>query len=212
MKLVLLCLFSLVFNLGWRRWFGAGFKNTWLGNLRGVQCIVYLIVTALMAYFLEPLAIWWHNLIFAIVFAGYSYVQFWSRFHGAFFDIGRDTQPNISRYNEHWQHYVCDWICGDHKYGFLYDFIYMGIRYTLPTVTLFVLGFIPVWCGVGEALLSYHIITIGLLVSPIYAFCWTLFEREHWIFEKHWSVAGPTNLAEYLVGAFWGFWVLCVVC
>ena len=82
MKLFLLCLFSVVFNSGWRRWFGDGFKNTWLGNIRGVQCIVYLIVTSLMAYFLEPLAIWWHNLIFAIVFAGYSYVQFWARVIG----------------------------------------------------------------------------------------------------------------------------------
>ena len=149
--------------------------------------------------------------IFALVFAGYSYVQFWSRFHGAFFDIGRDTNPNIPRYNEHWQHYVCDWICGEHKYGFLYDFIYMGIRYTLPTVTLFVLGFAPCWFGVGGHLLSYHIIVIGALISPIYAFCWTLFEREHLLFEKHWSVSGPTNLAEYLAGAVWGFWVLCVI-
>ena len=207
----LICVLMVLLNSWWRRWFGGGFKNTWLGNKRGVQCIVYLLFTTAVAYLIGPLTIWWHNLIFALVFAGYSYVQFWSRFHGAFFDIGRDTNPNIPRYNEHWQHYVCDWICGDHKYGFLYDFIYMALRYTLPTVTLFVLGFAPCWFGVGGHLLSYHIIVIGALISPIYAFCWTLFEREHWLFEKHWSVAGPTNLAEYLAGAVWGFWVLCVI-
>ena len=213
MKLVLLCLFSVVFNSGWRRWFGGGFKNTWLGNLRGVQCIVYLIVTGLMAYFLEPLAIWWHNLIFAIVFAGYSYVQFWARAIGPALDSGREEYPSedtIRRYNKSWYHYPCDWICGEHKYGFLYDFLFFIFRYATPTVTLCLLAYIPYLFGINMHIISWHLVFIGLLVSPLYAVSWTLYEHDTWLFEKYRTLEYPTNLAEYLSGAVWGFWVLCV--
>ena len=213
MKLFLLCLFSVVFNSFFRRWFGGGFKNTWLGNIRGVQCIVYLIVTSLMAYFLEPLAIWWHNLIFAIVFAGYSYVQFWARAIGPALDSGRDITPSgetIARYNKSWQHYPCDWICGEHKYGFLYDFLFFLFRYATPTLTLCIFGYIPYLFGIDHQLLSWHLLLIGLLISPIYAVSWTLYEHETWLFGKYKTIVYPTNLAEYLSGAIWGFWVLCV--
>ena len=213
MKLVLLCLFSVVFNSFFRRWFGGGFKNTWLGNLRGVQCIVYLIVTGLMAYFLEPLAIWWHNLIFAIVFAGYSYIQFWARAIGPALDSGREKYPSedtIRRYNKSWQHYPCDWICGEHKYGFLYDFLFFLFRYATPTLMLCIFGYIPYLFGIEHQLLSWHLLLIGLLISPIYAVSWTLYERETWLFGKYKTIEYPTNLAEYLSGAIWGFWVLCV--
>ena len=214
MKLFLLCLFSVVFNSFFRRWFGGGFKNTWLGNLRGVQCIVYIIVTSLMAYFLEPLAIWWHNLIFALVFSGYSYVQFWARAIGPALDSGREKYPSedtIRRYNKSWCHYPCDWICGEHKYGFLYDFLFFIFRYATPTVTLCIFGYIPYLFGIEHQLLSWHLVFIGLLVSPLYAVSWTLYEHDTWLFEKYKTLEYPTNLAEYLSGAVWGFWVLCVV-
>ena len=44
----------------------------------------------------------------------------------------------------------------EHKYGFLYDFLYMGMRYTFPMVALYFLS--PVF------------VLIGALVSPVYAF------------------------------------------
>jgi len=212
MKLLFLCVFSVIFNLWWRRWFGGGFKNTWVGNLRGVQCTVYLIVTALMAFYLEPLSVWWYNLIFAVLFSTYTYCQFWARGHGACFDIGRGQadETTIRRYNERWYHIPCDWLFKNHKYGFGYDALYMGLRYTMPLVFLYGLGYLPMLWG-EQQIFTGWVIAIGFSISPIYAMCWTLYERENWIFHKHWSVNAPTNLAEYLSGAVWGLWLLCIL-
>lgn len=208
---ILLTILSVAFYCLWRRWFGGGFKHTWLGNLRGVQCAVYLVITTLLAYYMSPLSVWWYSLIFAVVFSVYSYVQFWSRGHGQMFDIGRDTNPPVERYNNYWFHIPCDWLLPNHKYGFLYDFIYMGIRYTFPVVMLFVYGFSPELFGLDEVCFDWRIVLLGLWVSPVYAFCWTLFEREPWIFQKYKTISGPTNLAEYVVGGIWGLWFLCVL-
>ena len=210
MTKVLLTVFSVVFFLWWRRWFGGGFKHTWLGNKRWVQCVVYLIVCAGLAYLIAPLSVWWHNLIFAVLFSAYSYVQFWSRGHGQMFDIGRDTNPPVERYNNYWFHIPCDLLLPKHKYGFLYDFIYMGIRYTFPTVMMYIYGFIPMLFGLNVSCIDWRIVLIGLAVSPIYAFCWTLYEREPWVFQKYKTIVGPTNLAEYVVGGIWGLWILCI--
>lgn len=211
MKLLLLCMFSVLFNLGWRRWYGGGFVNTWLGNVRGVQCAVYLFITALIAYVLHPMDVWWYNLIFAVLFSAYTYCQFWARGHGACFDIGRGQadERTIKRYNERWYHIPCDFILKDHKYGFLYDFIYMGLRYTMPLVGLYLVAKIVSLFGL-PLLIKPEIILIGASISPIYAFNWTLSEREQWLFEKHWSISGATNLSEYVAGAIWGLWVLCI--
>lgn len=208
---ILFVIFFVILNSWWRRWFGGAYKDTWVGNKRGIQCGVYILYTALVTYFISPLGIWWHSLIFAVLFAAYSYIQFWARGHGQMFDIGRDTNPPVERYNNYWFHIPCDWLLPNHKYGFLYDFIYMGIRYTFPTVMLFIYGFAPKLFGLDVACFDWRIILIGLWVSPIYAFCWTLSEREPWIFQKYKSVAGPTNLAEYVVGGIWGLWILCVL-
>ena len=211
MNLLLLCVFSIGFNSFFRRWYGGGFENTWLGNIRGIQCAVYLIVSTLMAYFLNPLNVWWHNLIFAVLFSVYTYCQFWARGHGACFDIGRGQadERTIQRYNERWYHIPCDWLLKNHKYGFLYDFIYMGLRYTMPLIGLYLVSLIVSLFDVPH-LISPALIIIGALISPIYAFNWTLSEREHWVFEKHWSIVGATNLSEYVAGGVWGLWVLCV--
>lgn len=211
MCLLLMVIFSISFNLIWRRWYGGGFEHTLLGNVRGVQCAVYLIATFFMAYFLKPLDIWWYNILFAVIFSVYTYCQFWARGHGACFDVGRGQVDEriIKRYNERWYHIPCDFILKEHKYGFLYDFIYMGLRYTMPLVGLYLVAKIMPLFGL-PLLIKPEIILLGVSISPIYAFNWTLSEREHWLFEKHWSISGPTNLSEYVAGAVWGLWVLCI--
>ena len=85
----------------------------------------------------------------------------------------------------------------------------MGLRYTMPLIGLYLVSLIVSLFDVPH-LISPALIIIGALISPIYAFNWTLSEREHWIFEKHWSIVGATNLSEYVAGGVWGLWVLCV--
>lgn len=79
----------------------------------------------------------------------------------------------------------------EHKYGFLYDFLYMGMRYTCPMVVLYFLS--PVF------------VLIGALVSPVYAFNHTLWERENWIFSQlHKFCKAPTQISEVVVGFVFG--------
>ena len=207
-----LCILSVIVNSFWRRWFGGGYKNTWLGNNRAVQCTIYLLYTSALAYYLSRFSEVWYNAIFAAIFSVLTYCEFWSRGHGACFDIGRGKfdETTINRYNARWYHIPCDWLLKNHKYGFMYDFLYMGLRYTMPLVLLYILGLVtePVF---GEPLFTKWIIVIGASISQIYAICWTLYEKENWIFKKYWSVVGPTNLSEYLAGAVWGLWPLCIV-
>lgn len=201
----------ILFYAFWRRWFGGGFKDTWLGNKRGVQCIIYLIVTAVVMYVLIHIKV--SELVRFVVtgfFTVYTYCQFWARGHGACFDIGRDSNPTevtINRYNERWYHIPCDILLKNHKYGFVYDLLYMTLRYGMPMVFVYLLGILPKLFGMTQVF-SYHIMTIGFLIGPIYAICWTLSEKESWIFKKYCSVVGATNLAEYLSGAIWGLWPL----
>ena len=177
----------------WRRWFGGGFANKykWLEN-RGLQATIGIFL--MMPIFLYRLDSWL-NWLLAIVFAVYLYAQFWSRGHGACFDIGRDTNPSasaIERYNERWYHLVCDWLLPEKKYGFAYDFVYMALRYTCPLVPM--------------ALLDWRILLIGLSVSPIYAFCHSLGERESWLLEDapEW-LNKPVKWAELATGFVFGF-------
>lgn len=197
----------------WRRLFGGGFWREGILSKRGVQCVCYLIFTSVVAYFLLPLPLWWQNLIGALVFSGWTYCQFWSRGHGAPMDMGRDETPlesTIKRYNERWYHIPCDLLLKNHKYGFLYDMLYMGLRYTCPLIALWVIGYIPAFFGLPYPLFDWRIILIGLSVSPIYCLCWTLFEMEEWIFKKFEFMNKGIHLAELLTGFIWGFWVLCL--
>ena len=215
--LYLLTLFCIIFCSFWRRWFGGGFKNTWLGNNRAVQCIVF-ILTMILCIFMEikiidsQLSSFSKIFLFLtiIAFSVLSYCQFWARGHGSCFDIGRGKpdETTIKRYNARWYHIPCDKLLKDHKYGFLYDFLYMGLRYTMPMILIYLLGLIPLCFGFSKPIFSIHLVIIGLLISPIYAFCWTLYENESWFFQKYWSVVGPTNLAEYLAGGIFGFFPL----
>lgn len=177
----------------WRRWYGGGFSETWLGNHRGVQCIVFLLLNFLVlghSYLLEHFH--YCKLVAIIALDVWLYADFWSRGHGACFDIGRwnPDESLVKRYNERWYHIPLDKILTNHKYGFLYDFLYMGMRYTCPMLPL--------------VFIDIKYLIIGLLISPIYALCWTLNEKEGWIFNKIPYVSMATNLAEFLVGFVYG--------
>lgn len=219
---ILFCLFTVPFFMFWRRWFGGcDFGKKILNTRRWPQVVVYFLVVIPITFFLiKPalsllftgkalqIALW----SFSIFFAVFIYVQFWSRGHGACFDEGRDQLPSeetIRRYNERWYHYVCDWIIPKkHWYGFLYDFIYMGLRYTCPCIGLYLISYIPKYFGY-DMHLDHHFLLIGLMISPLYAISHTLFERDHWIFEKfNPALVGSTNLGEFLAGAIFGLFPL----
>lgn len=177
-----------------RRWFGGMFpddKYKILGN-RGLQTVfMCLLFLSIFVHDYTSLGEW----IVGIVLTAWLQFQFWSRGHGVCFDIGRSGQPSadaLIRYNERWYHIPCDWLFEKvfkqacKKYGFLYDFLYMGLRYTCPMIPL--------------AFIDWGFLLIGLAVSPIYAFCWTLYERETWIRPKHNWLNAPTKWAELVVG------------
>lgn len=176
-----------------RRWFGGLFpdeKYKILGN-RGLQTAVMLLVF-MSIYVTNPQS--WQNWIAAVVVSCWLQFQFWSRSHGVCFDIGHGGKPSedtIKRYSERWYHIPCDWVfnklgVSDYKYGFLYDFIYMGLRYTCPMLALMIF--------------DWRYIFLGLIVAPVYSFCWTLYKNEFWIRPKYQGIDSPTKWAEIIVG------------
>ena len=175
-----------------RRWFGGMFDGHKILGNRGLQTafMILLFMSIYTTFFTS-----WENWLIAVIISCWLQFQFWSRFHGGIFDIGRGnkSQETIDRCNKYWWHYPVDFIfrvfkCEDKKYGFLYDFIYMGFRYTCPMIPMMIL--------------DWRYILIGLAISPVYAFCWTLYEKEYWIFKDNneW-VNAPTKLAEIICGA-----------
>ena len=182
----------------WRRWFGGGFDvpYQWMEN-RFIQACTGIIL--MIPVFLYDYADW-QNWLLAVLLSVYLYAQFWSRGHGACFDLGRGKldESIINRYNERWYHKVVDYVFDDlfqspkEKYGFLYDFIYMSLRYTMPLVIL--------------GIINPKYLLIGLLVSPIYAFMWTFSEKEPELFAKLPSwLQSPTGISEFLAGFIFGF-------
>lgn len=173
-----------------RRWYGGLFTDLNIKFLtsRGLQT-AFMIALFMSIYVTNPQS--WQNWIIAILVSCWLQFQFWSRAHGCVLDSGRGTSPDISRYNERWYHYPCDWIfnklgVSDYRYGFLYDFIYMSLRYACPMIPMMIF--------------DWRYILIGLSVAPIYAFCWTLYEREPWLrFKQSW-IDNPTKWAEIIVG------------
>lgn len=170
-----------------RRWYGGLFpddKYKILGN-RGLQTACMLL-TFLSIYVTDVKS--WQNWLVAIVVSCWLQFQFWSRGHGEPADCGRHqniTEEDIKRYNERWYHIPCDFLLKDHKYGFLYDFIYLNLRYACPMIPMIYF--------------DWRYILVGLSVAPIYAFCMTLQERESWIFKYSWMARG-WSLAEIICG------------
>ena len=174
-----------------RRWFGGAFDGYKILENRGLQTVCMILT--FMSIFLTNVQSW-QNWVFAIVVSCWLQFQFWSRGHGCCFDIGRgNTSPDtLKRYNEQWYHIPCDWLfkalkISDYKYGFLYDFIYMTLRYTCPMIPMMIF--------------DWKYIIIGLLVAPVYAFCWTLYEKEPWLRPKKEWLNSPTKWAEIIVGS-----------
>lgn len=190
-----------------RRWFGSDLEH-WFWSSRGAQTTFLLLVEAWMFWPKE-----WTWIQGAVSLACVLWVQFqyWSRGHGAPADIGRDENPSpetIERYNERWYHVPLDGVFPeDRRYGFLYDFFYMGLRYSCPMLALSLALWAGSWWDLTAPCWWWPL--LGFAEARIYAFCQTLAEREPWVFStgRWWLVRG-WDLAELLGGFntfFWGY-------
>ncbi len=211
----LVCLLKVVYafcEAGWRRWFGGadiGYeekKEKWY-NQRGTQHIVGGLVTYFAIFYLRGFTeLKFFNWIIPSSWLEYSQhiiafylvlvfqFLYWSRAHGPAFDISRDTNPSaetIRRYKKEWWNKFCEWIVPVKDwYTYGYDMMWMQIRYTAMTVLM-----TPVY--------GHGILTMGLLVAPIYSFCWALYEKrpELWQkFPKWMQISNATQLAEWING------------
>lgn len=192
----LITLIYMILGATARRIFGGACENIPIVKNRGVQTAFMILL--FLSIYLQATKNW----LLSIIITAWLQFQFWSRQHGVCFDIGRGEQPDIERYNKYWWHYPVDYIfkllkADDKKYGFLYDFCYMTFRYTCPMIPMM--------------LLDLRYILIGLSISPIYAFCWTLYERENWLFKSKPWCKNATELAEIISGAvvYSGCYLLC---
>lgn len=62
----------------------------------------------------------------------------------------------------------------------------MSLRYACPMIPMMIF--------------DWRYILIGLSIAPVYAFCWTLYEKEPWFrFKQKWLDL-PTKWAEIIVG------------
>lgn len=170
-----------------RRWFGGAFKSGIMAN-RAFQW-VFMIATFMTIYVTE---LSWKSVLIGLVISVYLQIQYWSRGHGACFDIGRDKEPSektIKRYNERWYHYPCDWLVKKGffpVYGVRYDFLYMGLRYTCPIFPMMYF--------------DWKYILIGLSVAPVYDACWLWYTSKVWLKNPPEWLDAPTKVAEIIVG------------
>ena len=131
MNIVFCCLYFILGAFA-RRWFGGMFPDDEykiLGN-RGLQT-TFMCLLFLSIFVVDYTS--WIDWVIGIAITMWLQFKFWSRGHGACFDIGRGVFPPeekvIKRYNERWYHFPCDWIFdklakrSDRKYGFLYKYI-----------------------------------------------------------------------------------------
>ena len=170
-----------------RVWFGSDDLPKFWQN-RGVQT-AFMMLLFLACFYDTNFAGWEKWLVVSVVICWLQF-QFWSRGHGCCFDVGRGGQPDAAtliRYNERWYHIPCDYLLPNHKYGFLYDFFFLMLRYTMPMLPMMIF--------------DWRYILVGLSIAPIYAFSVTLEEREPWLFEKKkWYWRRGLSLAEILSG------------
>lgn len=168
-----------------RVWYGADGLPKLLQN-RGLQTVYMMLL--FIACFYDNYS--WQGWCVVVAVVCWLQFQFWSRGHGCCFDVGRDVNPTadtIDRYDDRWYHKVCDKLLPNHKYGFLYDFFYLTLRYTCPMLLM--------------TIFDWRYILVGFSIAPIYAFSITLGEREPWIFnENKWYWRRAWSLAEILSG------------
>ena len=188
-----------------RVWFGADDLPAFWQN-RGVQTF-YMLFLFMSIYFPRPFS--WVGLVIAVILTCWLQFQYWSRGHGVAIDTGDDKNPSastIKRYNERWYALVCDWLFEkvfkqpDRKYGYLYDFIYLTLRYTCPMIVVSIFLQVLSWFGLAE--LNWWYIVLGLTIAPVYVFSNELQEHEPWVFEANkWYWRRGWSLAEILSGA-----------
>ena len=172
-----------------RLWYGYdNFNNKILDN-RAVQTIpmILLFFTIFCRDYTSILSI-----LYGLGISCWLQFQYWSRGHGAAIDTG-DVEANekdIRRYTDRWYHKVCDYLLPNAKYGYLYDCLWLGLRYGCPMLLV--------------SLLEWNIgfFFIGLLVPLIYVFSNKLQDEMPYIFnEPTWYWRRGWCLAEILVGA-----------
>jgi hypothetical protein len=172
-----------------RLWFGADDLPKLLQN-RGLQT-AYMLV--LFASIYLPGVTDWLSLCVALFTICWLQFQYWSRGHGICIDTGDSTnvsEKDIERYNDRWYAKVCDKLLPNRKYGFLYDNIYLALRYTAPMIIAAIVNLQP------------GLILIGLSIPFIYTFSNELQEREPWVFDNNkWYWRRGWSLAEMLSGA-----------
>lgn len=175
-----------------RLWFGSDL-NSKLWSNRGLQ------TAFMLALFCSIFITNWENpysIALGIAVSCWLQFQFFSRGHGCCFDVGRGGKPDAAtliRYNERWYHIPCDFLFEKvfkkptYKYGFLYDFFYLTLRYTCPMIPMMIF--------------DWRYILVGLSIAPIYAFSISLEEREPWVFSADkWYWRRGWSLAEILSG------------
>ena len=169
-----------------RVWYGADDLPKFFQN-RGIQTAFMMLL--FVACFYDKSLNWFG---WCVVIAATCWLQFqyWSRGHGICIDVGDSTnvsENDIKRYEGRWYHKVCDWLLPNHKYGYLYDFFYLTLRYTCPMLVMMIF--------------DWRYVLVGLSIAPIYVFSNELAEREAWVFEKKtWWWRRGWSLAEILSG------------
>jgi hypothetical protein len=172
-----------------------GFARVWFGSddlpkpfdNRGLQTI-FMMLLFVICFFDKEYT--WQGWLMVGVATCWMQFQYWSRGHGACIDMGRDAKPTpetIKRYNERWYHIPCDWLLPNHKYGFLYDFIYTCFRYGCPMIPMMIF--------------DWRYLLVGLSIAPIYSFSDTLEQYDGWLFKANkWYWRRGWSLAEGLSG------------
>lgn len=187
MERLMLTIFLIILNAAlWaflRRWYGGGFKNTWLGNHRGIQTT--LMIVAMLPFFVFDFSSW-KSWCIGLALTLWVQFQFWSRGHGPAFDVGHDTDPSdsiIKRYQERWYDKVCKfWFPEEFWYTRPYDALWMFLRYTCPML-------------------------VPAFISPLYllpGFCAPV------VYDRVWEKYGNWYLAEYIIGGVFGL-VIAIV-
>ena len=175
-----------------RVWFGADDLPKILQN-RGVQTAYMLI--GLMAIYCQNQTVW-YGVLLGIIISCWIQFQYFSRGHGIAIDVGDDkdvTPDEIKRYDERWYSKVCNWLFdkvfkkSGRRFGFLYDFIYLTLRYGCPMLVM--------------SILEWHYALVGISIPFIYTASNKLQQEEPWVFgvDRWWWSRG-WSLAEMLTG------------
>lgn len=221
-------IYCILYGVWWgflRRWFGGLFPEEQfklLGN-RGIQTAIMLI--SLFPVMLQICLLRYptYSLISVLIIASFmtSWIQFqfWSRGHGGTFaDMGRDKNPDISRYDR-WFKFILDiswnfftnlkenykifnWLLqrwSAKKYGYTYDMLYHTLRYTLCM-------FVP-----ALMLKKFVFIFIGLLSAPIYEINLRLYEKFKFKWMQLSWLNSANKLSEIELGFIFGFSLLLCI-